>query len=252
VKTKNKKRHAFIQRVAIGLIVIGVSVLFIPFRGPKSGSPPTINTFTTVGDHPVLYTLAEMQAFWKTHCDEACREQLPNNRYHIPEVQERYNLLCKKINEKYGKIHRISASPIYARASKDITAGAVPRVNDPEVVFFVPAMVDCFHQRKNAGGKEDEMKYTCVVGYIHELEHLAWEKPLEFREENAPLDALVESERVTWDLTCRFTIAPLIERYGAPIGPSDRGYYENWVKSGCNSESPEWERFIRGQYRRTR
>jgi len=85
-----------------------------------------------------------------------------------------------------------------------------------------------------------------TIGYIHELDHLAFD-PIE---SSSTLEERVTSESVAWAKTVQ-SMEVLVNNHAFLLDPSDQEYYNAWLRSGKQEDSKEWQSFIRDTYRHT-
>jgi hypothetical protein len=138
----------------------------------------------------------------------------------------------------------------YAVANNRAVLGTYVKDGKPYVDLLIPAIMDAHtflladypHQAK------EFFEYTIVIGFIHELDHLA--TGLVGSKED--LVKLIDHETKVWALTCEYGIRPMVEVHGVTIGSSDAEYYEDWLKSGRDAESSFWKMSIRRVYSGTR
>lgn len=87
---------------------------------------------------------------------------------------------------------------------------------------------------------------SLVVGFIHEIDHIALQVVgggFALNVEN-----IMDGERIVWAKTCKDTISVLIEEYRQELCDRDKIAHSKWIESERNVDSRVWERFIYGKY----
>ena len=85
---------------------------------------------------------------------------------------------------------------------------------------------------------------SIVVGYLHELDHLAGGF-IGTIDEN--LQTTIDHECLTWAETCEHTIKFFVET-GREVNQSDLSFYNTWKKCGRNPYSKRWRDFMSNMY----
>jgi len=194
---------------------------------------------------------AELKEFWAKRMKRTFEDELLNYRYPIAEINERYVFLARKIEERYQKKLQVSMVSTFNPASKQIMAGPMIKNGIPIVELIVPALVNNHGWLVEQHGEklgEELFEISTIVGFIHELDHLAYG----YVSEDRSLDSLVELERLAWAQTCEYTLRPLVEKDAVRLGESERIYYLAWINGGRNPDSPAWRKFIMDAYAHTR
>ena len=200
-----------------------------------------------------FYPDFEQKKFWSEHL-EPIFQALIGHKYHIPEIQKRYDDSMAIIDNLYGRLN-INISSNYIAQSHNILAGSGFATNGiPELTIVVPAIMDVYASLRSSEhpGWKEAFEYCNVLNVMHELDHIAYEEKHTMQTHLLPLDQLVEHERGAWARTCEYSIAPLVEKYQVLLTASEMQYYKLWVNTGRNPNNPEWIIAIRNFYKETR
>ena len=214
------------------------------FGGKETVSAETI---------PSQYSFEEMRSIWVDHFQGMFTDGLFSNRYPLPKIQERYNLESGIISKRYHANMQINLVTNYYAKSSCILCGNLLGTNgQPIVEIIVPKMIDIYKagQLVNEPGWEEKVRYTAIVSFLHELDHLAYGKELEPNEHSLSPEALAEEEAKVWALTCEDTIRPLIEDYKIKLSDNECLFYNKWLESGHDGNSLKWHDFIGWAYGR--
>ncbi|MCX6720347.1 MAG: hypothetical protein NTW11_00890 [Candidatus Staskawiczbacteria bacterium] len=200
------------------------------------------------------YSVLEMQCAWSNDFQQVFDQELLLNKYPIFEIQDRYNSTLQLIYQRYGSTLAINMVTAYCRASTEVLCGNYFTNGHPTVDIIIPKLLDICkdEQRKNPSGWRERMRFVLVIGFMHELDHLAFGTIAKEGDKPEPLDQLVNEEANVWALTCENTLAPLIEKYKVQLTAGEYTYYNEWLKAGRDKNSQSWRSFIRWAYRRTR
>jgi hypothetical protein len=190
-----------------------------------------------------------LKEFWDREVAPIMRS-LATNSYGLPEIQARHFELLQTIADRYH--HELSVSILDKRCANRVDSkyclpfGCRALEGIPEVAIFVPVVKEIFLEirKKSPAGFRRKFETTLVIGFLHELDHLA----LGLTCNDPSFDAMLEVERVVWSWTCERTINVFAETYKRELCHSDRLYYDNWLRCGRNADSPCWRSFIANLY----
>lgn len=199
------------------------------------------------------YSKKEIHAFWDQHFQKLMQDQIVGGKYGIAEINQRIAELTVLIKERYHSSISVNMmerylTPVsvgnYALCSSQVSKNGVP-----EIYISVPALMAATAQVRFSGGPDwpKQMELALIIGYIHELDHLA----LGFKyadKESTTADELVEEEIVAWAQTCEKTIRVLVENYHFKLSVNDDFYYQQWLLAGRNQQSPAWQQFFWRSY----
>ena len=232
---RKRNRRLFMFWGLVGLIAVAVVAGFL---GMQQGSQSEIKA---------PHTQEEIQKFWEEHLSTLVMKQLagtahPNEIVNLI-IQERYRL----INERYNN-PRFALEGNENYGPKDALMGARVEPGVVAIGFMVPALMDSFHgigaDRNPA--QRSVFENGLVMGYIHELDHLAYD----LIESPRTLEERVTSESITWAKTVQ-SMELLVSKGAFQLHPSDQKYYSVWLESKRRKDSSMWVSFIREMYRHT-
>jgi hypothetical protein len=198
-----------------------------------------------------VYTDQEMKTFWAEHLEGVIVKMI-NSRHHFSTINSRTEELGRLIQERYQRQFEVKMITTYHPASRMIFAGNWVKDGVPIIELYIPTFIDIHTELINEHGpNQGEIIFGngLAVGFIHELDHLAYGY---VSDSSVDLEKLVDGERQTWALTCELTIRPLINQYQAKLGPDKDIYYSNWIKADRNADNPIWIDFIHRAYSQTR
>lgn len=241
---KKKRKITIFEIIAILFFIFVVVILLLPSpQHPLKDSRTPAPTNSAESSR----SLEDMQGFMDTHLATILMETLPKRQFRFPEIQERYDLLAQKIQQQYGKGYVLNPVGKYHPSSKLVSMAAGIENRNPTITLSMPSVMDMWEAWRTLGLREDSIEVLVVVDLLHELDHLAG-GGLPDGGTSYPFEKWIENETRTWGETCEYTLRPLIEMYKEPLSPREQTYYQMWVRSKRNADSPVWKNFIRGQY----
>ncbi len=194
----------------------------------------------------------EMIKFWQQECIRIF-DAITSHKYWLAMIQFRYDWAMKEIAKRYGIGPKFTLSDLESKDSggEGMTLPAACRIDDgiPTLVFFVPCLKGIFleAQRRFPHNFRKAFESTAVIGFLHELDHLALGL---VDPEQVSLDKIVAYESIAWGETCERTVRLFCEVYRYPISHSDSLYYGKWIECGRNSDSQRWKDFILSLYKK--
>ncbi len=199
---------------------------------------------------PSEYTDTEQHLFYDHHLKYTL-EDILGGKYLIPEINARYQERSQKITARYGKLFRVSFCTSYSKASHRVLRGCWIDGTQPVIQIFIPANMDLYQEMrgKNESDWEKKFEYTLIIGFLHELDHLAEGVPGNGKQTDEEKDLC---EEIAWAATCEFTIRPLVERYHLSLEQSNDAYYQAWVEANRDRNNEKWKQFIQQTYSVTR
>lgn len=186
-------------------------------------------------------------AFWEAKM-QPILHALGAKRYVFSEINELYQRLVFGL---YGRYKCKWQNLLDDESSRDIvttnstvspmSSTVIGRV--PTISIFIPEWVGIFSQ---AGGSQETFETAFVVGYFHEMIHLA--RGLAPKH-GQPINRqhMLYSERLVWADTCEKAIELFVRR-GRTLLSTEQMYYDAWIQCGRNAESQAWEDFVEGLY----
>lgn len=195
------------------------------------------------------YADKQMQIFWNENFGHQL-EQLNQLTQTMPEIHQRLLENQEAISKRFGKNLEIRLQMAYEK-NKNIMQGAQVENGAPRLVIVLPNVLnlDDLLRKEVKEYRKEVLQISVLVGMLHELDHLRYNPP-EHLQKDSPLSAegLAAGEKQAWGYTCRYTIAPLIERYGKTLSPNALAFYRDWVDSDRDENSKAWEERIRKVY----
>lgn len=183
----------------------------------------------------------EMQIFWAKELNDLIYLQLVEGKLPYPEINQHFADYNKHISARTGRSMTVSLSTNYHWSCKDAegSAGINSKDGSVEIQLYVPAIMDLFEalERSNQPRWREAFKAHCIILFMHEMEHLRKDTPMKKH-----IDISEESR--AWVETCRYTIAPLVEKYHLPLFLSDFNMYYSWNESAGNGDSQIWKNAI--------
>lgn len=199
------------------------------------------------------YSKKEIHTFWEQNFQTIFTNLLFNYQYPIPEIGQRVKELNTAIQKRYHQNLKINLQERYlapSQPNKYVFAGSTLSAGtSPTIYLSVPALMIAYQELQKAGQLEKQ-KYTEInflIGFIHELDHLAGGYVIADKKTES-LEKLVECEKRAWAETCEKTIRILVEDYQLKLSPTERIFYEQWLKAGRNANNPSWQEFIKNTY----
>jgi hypothetical protein len=223
------------------IVFVGMLVTIVVTNLPSGSTATTpIHAVTTESEAPP----EEVQKqFWATN-GETLVKDLVVGKYQIPELSERYMELARAVDQRWGG-YGVNFCSVYLAESREAPAFCKLDVKPPKLVLVIPKLMDIAQELEREGGNwRSRFELTIVVGMIHEMEHIATDD----YDPTDPLELLVFNEKRAWDRTCRFTLAPLVEKYHLPLPAGFGAYYQEWLKANRDESNPNWDHFIRSHY----
>jgi hypothetical protein len=259
---KNGKRravrhpHTGVRLLLFLLLVLGVITIFggsddrekifRPVRGAVLG---------TVGIpfSPLPPPRPSNEDFVENYLGPVIKGQVINGLHPFPEVNERYRALYQVVVLRYKKEPIFALRAEYSKSGASVMMSSGTSNDTPYVNFIVPKLIDQWYELSKSGREKwrEEFENSLVVGFFHELEHLAYGRGTMMVDGKRSLERLVTMEKRIWAITCEHTILPFVRR-GVPLQSTDSLYYADWVKAGRNVKSPSWDLAIRETYREIR
>ena len=147
---------------------------------------------------PSPYSQEEMEDIWTNHFKGILVKELFVGKFPLPKIQERFNVVIKRINERYHKPFRVQMLVGYLPESKQILNGScLNREGEPTLEVVVPKLLDIYksEQQLNEPGWEDKMRYCATIGFMHELDHLAFDDRMKGSRRNPyPIEQLADDQ----------------------------------------------------------
>lgn len=190
------------------------------------------------------YSEAELKAFWAAHIEPVLIGELVAGKCQIPEVRERYAMLCAETKNRYKAFFEIKMITNYDERSHEISFGC-STLNDGAVLeIIMPKQIDIWRelQCSNRADWREQFRNYLIISFMHEMEHIVGD-PTDQPGKNDRHN-LIAKEKRAWARTIEYTIVPMVEKYHLPISPSDQVYYDWWVATGRSENSPTWEALI--------
>ena len=186
-----------------------------------------------------------MKKFWEEELNELIFLQLVESKLPYSEINEHFADCIKHINSRTGTPMNISLSTSYHWSSNDVegSAGIEPKDGSVVITLFVPAIMDLFDflTFSNFPHWREAFQTHCIILFMHEMEHLRKDTPTQKH-----IDIAEESR--AWAETCRYTIAPLVEKYHLPLISNDANMYYAWKESAGDANSEVWKLAIEKLY----
>jgi len=192
----------------------------------------------------------EMKVFWDTELANII-QRLDGNVHRLPGIQERFNLLISRANNRYMRpidLRIVCAElKIEAGEGRRIAFGCSVTNGQPSVTIVVPEMKRTFDElrQEDPGLFRRMFENFVIVSFLHELDHLALGI---VGGADISVAQIIECERMVWAETCETTLRLFTETYKEILYVGDRLYYAAWIRGGRNAESQTWRDFIAKMY----
>ena len=170
----------------------------------------------------------------------------------MPEVRQRFFEGLESVGKRFGvKNLEIRLQTKYDE-NRGVMWGAQVENDLPVVVIILPNLLNLERllRREIKEYKKEVLQLSVLVGILHETDHLRY-NTREHLQKGRPfsVEEVVANEKQAWGYTCRYTIAPLVEKYGKVLDPNHMAFYRDWIESGRDENSGTWEEKIRKAYR---
>ncbi len=254
--TSRKKKNKLIWPIIIFLVTfffVVIALVIAFFTRQKNDILQAKNLFVMRAEKTdllnPLYSKVEIHNFWEKNFQTLMVDKLLAGKYAISEINERISLLTESILKRYQKKICVDLSERYLTAVDQgryaVCASQVTKDGVPEVIISVPALMSVVAEIKITNPKDwqKRIEITLIIGYIHELDHLAFVKNLPDKK-SVSVKGLIGEEIDVWPQTCEKTIRVLAEKYNCPVSESDLAYFKQWIACGQNKESPLWNEFF--------
>lgn len=193
----------------------------------------------------------EMLAFFNAELRDLLVVQLSKANTPYPEVNARYKEGCEIIRKEFGKTLAAELQSAYHPAGKRVLgyAGLAADGSTSQISLVIPALKNRFAELKAKGDPQfrETFKLEVIIVVMHELEHLRY--LLRFA---TVKEFNVEEETRAWFETCKYTIAPLVDKYGLPVDEEIQSVYLAWKITGQNPSDPDWKEVIQNLYSHVR
>jgi hypothetical protein len=169
-----------------------------------------------------------MHGFFIYHVFEVLRGTNPFPELSdVPEVKTNYLWL----NDRTNKRHTLSVNAVCIRSR--VPAEAIRLTvasNDLTLDICVLTEMDIYRRLVREYPTNFEAMFQChlIVAIDYELERFV----SRFNEEQA------------WTNTCKYTLLPLVKRYGASLPDDERALYGNWIESGGEPANSFFNMFL--------
>jgi len=187
----------------------------------------------------------DLVSFWNNELQETIHDGLALGKLPYPEIAERFKETNLEILRQTKKAIHIDCSTSYNWADKRVegTAGMIESNNMACITLHIPAIRDTFDmlQKSRDLHWEEAFKSHQIILVMHESEHLR-------AGDTKPTHIDMSEESRAWDDTCRYTIAPLAEKYHVPLFSSDAVIYRAWKEAGGDTNSFYWLEAMKKRY----
>ncbi len=187
-------------------------------------------------------TEAEIKNFWEVEVAPTINS-LVESKTQYAEVNARFTDSNNEVFKKTHKVLAVNLSTAYHWATKDAEASAGFDFNNGSVSIeiYVQSIMDTFEvmrERSEPLWREAFCAHIIIV-FMHEMEHA-----------RGDIDQIkhidINEEFRAWKETCRYTIAPLADKYHIPLTLNDFKVYMAWKESDVNNQV--WINAIRHLY----
>lgn len=166
-KYKYFDRVSVIQSISIFLLILGL--LYLADRFTQVVSPQSQQH--SIKNH---YSIIEMEFVWANSFSNILDEGLFKNKYPVPKIQNRYNLLMKQVWDEYHtNLYVHLSSAYFPEDSSDVT-GHGTRGNQPVIIVALPKLMDIYYdaEKRNKPEWKEGLQENLIINLLNEIESL--------------------------------------------------------------------------------